>query len=85
MIAQKSSAFAAEKYEDHYQTALKQLVQEKLKGAKIVAPSEEPRPKGANVVDLMEALKRSVGGTSKATAPAKAPSKPKSSRSKKPA
>ena len=63
LIMQKSSKFAAEKYQDHYQTALKQLVQAKLKGAKVVAPNDEPRPKGANVVDLMAALKRSVSGT----------------------
>ncbi len=63
LIGQKASAFAADKYEDHYQTALKQLVQEKMKGAKIVASNDDARPKGANVVDLMEALKRSVGGS----------------------
>ena len=63
LINQKSSAFAADRYQDHYQSALKQLVQDKLKGAKIVAPGDEPRPKGANVVDLMEALKRSLGGS----------------------
>ena len=62
LISQKSSKFAADTYQDHYQSALKQLVQDKLKGAKIVAPSDEARPKGANVVDLMEALKRSVSG-----------------------
>lgn len=62
LITKKSSAFDASKYEDHYQTALKQLVQDKVKGRKIIAPHEEARPKGTNVVDLMEALKRSVGG-----------------------
>ena len=36
-------------------------MQDKLKGRKIIAPHDEARPKGANVVDLMEALKRSVG------------------------
>jgi DNA end-binding protein Ku len=62
LITKKSSAFDAAKYEDHYQTALKELVQDKVKGRKIIAPHEETRPKGTNVVDLMEALKRSVGG-----------------------
>ena len=61
LIGKKSSTFNPEKYEDHYQTALKELVQDKLKGRKIIAPHDEARPKGANVVDLMEALKRSVG------------------------
>jgi len=61
LIGKKSQPFKPEKYEDRYQTALKALVQDKLKGRKIVVPHEEDRPKGANVVDLMEALKRSVG------------------------
>ena len=70
LIGKKSGAFKADKFEDHYQTALKALVQDKLKGRKIVA-HEQDRPKGGNIVDLMEALKRSVNassdkGTSKA-------------------
>lgn len=86
LINQKSSKFVADKFEDHYQTALKQLVQAKLKGAKIVAPQDDARPKGANVVDLMEALKRSVGGTDKSVASTPtSPAKTKSTRAKKPA
>ena len=77
LITNKSSKFAPEKYEDHYQTALHELVQAKLKGRKIIAPSEETRPLGANVVDLMEALKKSVGQSSKS------PTKPKSPKTKK--
>ena len=78
LITKKSAAFAPDKYEDHYQTALKQLVQDKLKGHKIIAPHEEPALRGTNVVDLMEALKRSVGQQGKSssarTLDAKAPS-----------
>jgi len=61
LIDKKSAPFKADKYQDHYAKALRDLVQDKLKGRKIIAPSEESRPKGGNVVDLMEALKRSVG------------------------
>jgi DNA end-binding protein Ku len=60
LIDKKSGQFDAKKFEDHYGTALKELVQEKLKGRKVVAKEAE-RPSGGNVVDLMEALKRSVG------------------------
>lgn len=60
LIEKKSERFDASKYQDHYATALRELVQDKLKGRKIVAPHEE-RPQGSNVVDLMEALKRSIG------------------------
>ena len=77
LITKKSSKFAPEKYEDHYQAALHELVQAKLKGRKIIAPSEELRPKGANVVDLMEALKKSVGQ------PGKSAAKPKPTKAKK--
>jgi DNA end-binding protein Ku len=71
LIDKKSSDFVPEKYEDHYQTALKALVEEKLKGHKIIAPHEDGPSKGSNVVDLMEALKRSLGQPGKA-APTKA-------------
>jgi DNA end-binding protein Ku len=60
LIEKKSSAFDPKKFQDHYATALRDLVQDKLKGRKIIAPHEE-HPKGSNVVDLMEALKRSIG------------------------
>jgi DNA end-binding protein Ku len=60
LIEKKTEPFNANKYQDHYATALRELVQDKLKGRTIVAPHEE-RPQGSNVVDLMEALKRSVG------------------------
>jgi DNA end-binding protein Ku len=69
LINQKSGAFKPEKFEDHYQMALRQLVQEKMKGKKIVSAPEAPRVKGGNVVDLMEALRKSVSG--KATTKAK--------------
>ncbi len=77
LIGRKSSAFDASKFQDHYATALKALIKDKLKGNRIVAYAEEERPKGANVVDLMEALKRSVGGNGKKAAAKAAPKEPK--------
>ena len=74
LIERKASRFDASKFEDHYATALKALIKDKLKGRRIVAHAEEERPKGANVVDLMEALRRSVGGGGKKP-PAKAASR----------
>lgn len=79
LIGKKSGAFKPEKFEDHYQTALKALVQDKLKGRKIVA-HEQDRPKGGNIVDLMEALKRSVNGSSEKGASKAASAKPKPAR-----
>lgn len=61
LIEKKAAPFNPKEFQDHYTTALRELVQDKLKGHKIIAPQEEARPKGGNIVDLMEALKRSVG------------------------
>jgi DNA end-binding protein Ku len=69
LIEKKSAAFDPKKFEDHYGTALKELVQEKVKGHTIVAREVE-RPAGGNVIDLMEALKRSI----ESSAPGKAKS-----------
>lgn len=62
LIEKKSGAFKPERFEDHYASALKALIQDKLKGRKIVAHEQE-RPTGGNIVDLMEALKKSVGAS----------------------
>lgn len=82
LIGKKSAPFKPAQYKDHYQVALRDLVQNKLKGRKIVA-HEEQRPTGTNVVDLMEALKRSIGQGGDKSPPAKGAAKPKTSRSKK--
>jgi DNA end-binding protein Ku len=66
LIGQKTAAFKPEAYVDRFQDALKALVKQKIKGGTVLAPEEEARPSGANVVDLMEALKRSVGQVGKA-------------------
>jgi DNA end-binding protein Ku len=58
IVEQKSAHFEPEKFEDHYQTALLDLINQKRAGKPIV-PKE--RPAAGNVVDLMEALRRSVG------------------------
>src|SRR5262249_4960362 len=59
IVNQKSGSFEPEKFEDHYETALIELINQKRAG-KPIRPKE--RPRGENVVDLMEALRRSVGG-----------------------
>src|SRR3954453_7869055 len=57
IVNQKSGDFEPEKFEDHYETALVELINQKRAG-KTIAP--KPRPKGENVVDLMDALKKSL-------------------------
>jgi DNA end-binding protein Ku len=60
LIERKSGKFKPEEFENHYAMALRELVDKKLKGQKIVAPHEEAAPRG-NVVDLMAALRKSIG------------------------
>ena len=69
LIGRKAAAFTPEKYKNHYATALHELLKEKAKGNKIVAAKEE-RPTGTNVVDLMDALRKSVTGDKAAKEPA---------------
>lgn len=72
LIAKKTAPFDASAFKDHYQEALHDLIQRKMKakGNKVSAPkSSGSRPTGANVVDLMSALKQSLEGSSKKAAP----------------
>jgi DNA end-binding protein Ku len=59
-----------EKYHDTYRQRLLQLIKRKQKGEEVVAPA--PARREAPVIDLMDALKKSLarGGASKATRPA---------------
>ncbi len=75
IVNQKTGTFDPEKFEDHYETALVDLINQKRAG-KTIRPKE--RPKGENVVDLMEALRQSVGREAppaKAAKPSKEPRK----------
>ena len=67
IVNQKSATFDPEKFEDHYEAALTELINQKRSGKTIAA---KPRPRGENVVDLMDALKRSIGQADRPT-PAK--------------
>jgi DNA end-binding protein Ku len=57
IVTQKAADFEPEKFEDHYEEALTELINAKRNGKTI---SAKPRPRGENVVDLMDALKRSI-------------------------
>ena len=60
LINRKSGKFKPEEFENHYATALRELVEKKMKGQKIIAAHEEAAPRG-KVFDLMAALKKSIG------------------------
>jgi DNA end-binding protein Ku len=58
IIDQLEGPFDPTLFNDRYEDALRDLIREKEKGHTIAAPAE---PKAAEVIDLMEALKRSLG------------------------
>ena len=73
LIEQKTAPFDASEFHDRYVEALKELIEKKrkAKGKKILEDVEEPASaRGSNVIDLMAALKKSVGGKEERNAPA---------------
>src|SRR5579864_5259523 len=68
IVERKSASFEPEKFEDHYETALIELINRKRSGMLATA---KPAPKSSgNVINLMDALKRSLtDGTPEAEAP----------------
>ena len=71
IIKQQEGPFDPSDFVDRYEAALKTLIEEKQKGHKPVAAEE---PDDTNVVDLMAALRASLGGRGEA-AQKKAPAK----------
>jgi len=69
LIEQKVTKFDPKKYEDRYEAALMQMIREKLKGHK---PIIAAAPDRGNVINLMDALKASLG---QSKPPAKSKSK----------
>jgi DNA end-binding protein Ku len=78
IIEQKEGPFDPEQFNDRYEDALRALIKEKQKGKgrKVSAPAE---PEDTNVVDLMEALRSSLGKAPAKKPAAKAPARRKAS------
>ena len=57
IVKMKSGHFHPEKFEDHYESALKELIRKKQKGERI-EPERLAQP--TNVINLMDALRRSL-------------------------
>jgi DNA end-binding protein Ku len=69
IVESKAGHFHPENFEDHYEAALKELIDKKAKGVKIAPRPERP---AAPVIDLMEALRRSAAAKPQAKVPARA-------------
>ena len=65
ILKTKAGKFDPEKFQDHYEEALAELVKAKIEGRKVV-PLRRPEPTKPN--DLLEALRMSAGGKEKAPA-----------------
>jgi DNA end-binding protein Ku len=65
LIERKAGKFDPSEFHNRYVDALHRLIEEKqkAKGEKIIEDpdADAPPPRGSNVVDLMAALKRSLG------------------------
>lgn len=57
LIQRKAAAFSPDKFTDDYETALRELIDAKLKH--VAVPEKEREPRG-KVINLMDALRRSV-------------------------
>jgi len=72
LIDQKTAPFDAGEFEDRYSEALRGLIEKKRKaksGESVIEDVDEPgEGRGGNVVDLMAALKKSVGDEKKPAA-----------------
>ena len=69
IVEKKSGSFEPDKFEDHYESALIDLINRKRSGIRTTAKAA---PKtGGNVINLMDALKRSLANERQAPPPAK--------------
>jgi DNA end-binding protein Ku len=60
LIKRKTAKFDPEKFTDQYEAAVRELVEAKIQNLPL--PQEEPVRKGAKVINLMDALRKSVQG-----------------------
>jgi len=73
LIARKAAPFDPERFHDSYAEAMRELIQEKAKGKRIVSRPSPAAPEG-KVVNLLDALRKSLKTNSEA-APGKKPEK----------
>jgi DNA end-binding protein Ku len=70
IVEQKSGSFEPETFEDHYESALVDLINKKRSGVSLTAKAA-PKTSG-NVINLMDALKRSLASEKQSAPAAKA-------------
>jgi DNA end-binding protein Ku len=60
LIARKTAKFDLSKFEDGYETAVRELVEAKVKHLPIPV-DEAPKPQPGKIINLMDALRKSIG------------------------
>jgi DNA end-binding protein Ku len=65
IIAQLEGPFDPEDFKDRYEAALRELIRRKERGEK---PVRSAPPEDSNVIDLMDALRKSLGGKQRSSA-----------------
>lgn len=88
LIDKRTAPFDAGEFENRYVEALRALIAKKAKsktGRAIIEDAGEPASKGGNVIDLMAALKKSVGNQGKSSLTKSAPRKKSGTTRKTPA
>jgi DNA end-binding protein Ku len=75
IVEQKSGHFEPAKFEDHYESALTELLNKKQKGLPIVAAKKTAPDNVVNLMDALRASLKSSGKPAPAAKPAKAPAK----------
>src|SRR5258705_9438628 len=73
IVEQKAAPFEPDKFEDHYESALIDLINRKRSGVGL--PAKAAPKSGGNVINLMDALKRSLASEKQSAPAAKAKGK----------
>jgi DNA end-binding protein Ku len=77
LVQRQAGKYDAADLEDHYEARLREMIDAKLKGGGIDVKEEEPEEKDTNVIDLMAALRKSLGQAPEAAGQPAASSKRK--------